>query len=115
MVVTTADGVWVGSSRKAPRKRAVPSWTANPTRLWAPRIRADQLAIGGVEVEVPGELLLVGVAGVAAVARPLLVGQEAARHGVRNSGLSHAGRAWTEDQATYIAAKVLCGTGTFMR
>ena len=46
----------------------------------------DQFVVGGVEVEVAGELLLGGVAGVAAVTRALFVGQKAARHGVRNSG-----------------------------
>lgn len=41
----------------------------------------------GVEVEVAGELFIVRIAGVAAVARTLVIGQETARHGVRNSGL----------------------------
>ena len=40
-----------------------------------------QLAIGGVEVKVAGELLFARVAGIAAVPRTLLVGQKAARHG----------------------------------
>ena len=48
---------------------------------------AHQLVIGGIEVEVASELLLVGIAGVAAVSGQLFVGQETARHGVRNSGL----------------------------
>ncbi len=47
----------------------------------------DQFAVSGVEVKVASALLLVGIAGVAAVARALLIGQETARHGVRNSGL----------------------------
>jgi hypothetical protein len=68
----------------------------------------DPPAIGGVEVEVAGELLLAGVAGVAAVSRTLLVGQKAARHGVRNSGhLQGSGRGpWINDLPD---AKLLCG------
>jgi len=46
----------------------------------------DQFAVGGIEVEVAGELLIVRIAGIAAVARTLVVRQETARHGVRNSG-----------------------------
>ena len=48
---------------------------------------AEQFTIRGIEVEIAGELLLAGAAGVSAVSRALLVGEEAARHGVRNSGL----------------------------
>jgi len=50
---------------------------------------ADQLAISGIKVEVAGELLLVGVAGVSVVSGKLFVRQKTAGHGVRNSGLSH--------------------------
>ncbi len=49
---------------------------------------ADQLVVGGIKVEVAGELLLVRIAGIAAVSGQLFVGQETARHSVRNSGLS---------------------------
>ena len=69
---------------------------------------ADQLAIGGVEVEVAGELLLIGIAGVAAVTGALLVGHETARHGVRNSGLLRQSGRGPKIRHLH-AAKVLCG------
>lgn len=47
----------------------------------------DQFTISGVEMEIAGELLVAGTAGVSAVPSALLVGEKAARHGVRNSGL----------------------------
>jgi hypothetical protein len=68
----------------------------------------DQFVVGGVEMEVPGELLLGGVAGVAAVPRALFVGQKAARHGVRNSGfLRGSGRG--PNTRDLCRAKVVCG------
>jgi hypothetical protein len=70
-VASTEDGTSVGSSRKVPRKRTVPSCTAKPS---------DDRTIGLVEVEVAVELLLGRLAGVAAVATALLVAQEAGRH-----------------------------------
>ena len=99
MVVTTAAGVWVGSSRKAPRKRAVPSWTAKPTRLWAPRMPRHQLAIGGVEVEVPGELLLRW--GRRRSGRSAPAARRTGSGSTRRAELRTfaAGRAWTKDQA----------------
>ena len=67
-----------------------------------------QFAVDGIEVEMAGELLIVRIAGVAAVARTLVIGQETARHGVRNSGLSH--RSGHGPRIRHLlSAKVLCG------
>ena len=73
---------------------------------------ADQVAVGGVEVEVAGELLLAGGAGVAAVARALVVGEEAARHGVRNSGLLRRSGVGP-GISRLLPAKVLCERPAF--
>src|SRR4051794_12571036 len=71
---------------------------------------SHQLAIGGVEVEVPGELLRVGIAGVAAVTRTLVVRQETGWHGVRNSRLlRQSGRG--PKIRRLQAAKLPCGIG----
>jgi hypothetical protein len=69
--------------------------------------RADEFKIHRVEVEVAGELLLARVADVAAVARPLLVGQEAARHDVRNSQVSQGLDAGPKTKGLPFA-KLLC-------
>lgn len=58
--------------------------------------RAHEFTVSGVEMEVPGELLLIGVAGVAPVSGELFIGQETARHGVRTCT---SVRARTKDQS----------------
>lgn len=72
--------------------------------------RAHEFTVSGVEMEVPGELLLIGVPDVAAVSGELFVGQKSARHGVRNSGLSQ--RSGRGPQIRHLnAAKLPCGIG----
>ena len=71
----------------------------------------DQLAVGGIEMEVASELLLVGIAGVAAVSGKLFVGQKAARHRVRNSGLSQKSGRGPKIRHLH-AANIPCGIST---
>jgi hypothetical protein len=72
--------------------------------------RAHEFTVSGIEMEVPGELLLSGIASVAAVSSELFVGQKTARHGVRNSGLSQ-GSGHGPQISHLHAAKLLCGIG----
>jgi hypothetical protein len=74
--------------------------------------RADEFKIHRVEVEMAGELLLARVADVAAVSRTLLVGQEAARHDVRNSQVSQRPGAGPKTKDLPFA-KFLCGSPGF--
>ena len=69
---------------------------------------ADQLAVGGIEVEVAGELLLVGIAGLEAISGQLFIGQETARHGVRNFGHSQ-GSGHGPKISHLHAANIPCG------
>ena len=70
--------------------------------------RAHDVTVSSVEMEVSGELLLIGIAGEAAVSGELFVGQETAWHGVRNSGLSQGSESGPRIRHLH-AAKVLCG------
>ena len=74
----------------------------------------DQVTISGIEVEIAGELLLAGAAGVSAISRALLVGEKTARHGVRNSGLLQ----WSGSGPrinSLPSAKLLRGSGPVLR
>ena len=69
---------------------------------------SGQIVICGVKVKVASELLFTWVAGVATVPRTLFIGQETARHGVRNSG--HSQRSASGPKIRHLRlAKLLCG------
>jgi hypothetical protein len=74
--------------KKSAEKTGRSKLDGKPEAIMGAAHSVDQLAIGGVEMEMAGELLLIGIACVAAVSGQLFVGQETARHGVRNSGHS---------------------------
>ncbi len=72
----------------------------------------DDLPVASVQVEIPRQLVRGGCGGKTGIALPLLVGQVAGRHGVRNLGHLRQRRGQLKPHAFFFA-KHLCGNQGF--